>query len=98
MPLLLSENDVRVVLTMEDLIEAMEAALDQFSSGGVGPPLRSIVEIGDHAFYGVMPAYMRKPPAVGTKLVSVFHTNAERGLPSHLATIVLLDPETGALL
>src|SRR3954469_18337930 len=98
MPLLLSENDVRVVLTMQDLIEAMERALDQFSSGGVRQPLRSIVEIGDHAFYGVMPAYMRKPAAVGTKLVSVFHTNAERGLPSHLATIVLLDPETGALL
>ena len=33
----------------------------------------------------------------GTKLVSVYHANAERGLPSHLATIVLHDPETGAL-
>jgi ornithine cyclodeaminase len=44
-----------------------------------------------------MPAYLTSPAALGTKLVSVFHSNAARGLPSHLATIVLLDPETGAL-
>jgi ornithine cyclodeaminase len=29
--------------------------------------------------------------------VTVYHHNHDRGLPSHLATIVLLDPETGAL-
>ena len=99
MALLLSEKDVRVVLGMDDLISAMETALYQFSAGGVRQPLRNIVDLGDrHAFYGVMPAYMAQPAALGTKLVSVYHTNAERGLPSHLATIVLHDPETGALL
>jgi ornithine cyclodeaminase len=50
------------------------------------------------AFYGVMPAYLPRLPAMGTKMVTVFASNAERGLPSHLATITLLDPETGALL
>ena len=99
MALLLSEKDVRAVLGMQDLIAAMETALDQFSAGKVRQPLRNVVDVGDHhAFYGVMPAYMAQPAALGTKLVSVYHTNAERGLPSHLATIVLQDPETGALL
>ena len=98
MPILLGEKDVRAVLSMDDLIAAMEAALDQFSSGGVRQPLLSVVAVGDgHAFYGVMPAYISRPPALGTKLVSVYHSNAALGLPSHLATIVLLDPETGAL-
>jgi ornithine cyclodeaminase len=98
MPVLLAENDVRAVLSMDDLIAAMETALDQFSSGGVRQPLRSIVDVGEgHAFYGVMPAYIAQPPALGTKLVSVYHSNAARGLPTHLATIVLLDPETGEL-
>jgi ornithine cyclodeaminase len=83
---------------MDDLIEAMEMALDQFSAGGVRQPLRSVIDIGGgHAFYGVMPAFIREPAALGTKLVSVYHANLERGLPSHLATIVLHDPETGAL-
>jgi alanine dehydrogenase len=98
MPVLLTEKDVRVVLSMDDLIGAMETALDQYSAGAVRQPLRSIVEAGSgRGFYGVMPAFMASPPALGTKLVTVYHGNAERGLPSHLATIVLHDPETGAL-
>ena len=36
--------------------------------------------------------------ALGAKLVTVFGSNAARGLHTHLATIMLLDPETGALL
>src|SRR3954467_4260199 len=95
MPVLLSEKDVRAVLSMDDLITAMETALDRFSSGGVRQPLRNIIDVGGHGFYGVMPAYVSGPAALGTKLVSVYHGNAERGLPSHLATIVLQDPETG---
>jgi len=35
--------------------------------------------------------------ALGAKLVTVFGANAARGLHTHLASIVLLDPETGAL-
>src|SRR5690349_14211646 len=97
MPVLLSEKDVRAVLSMDDLIGAMEIALDQFSAGAVRQPLRNIVDAGGGAFYGVMPAFIARPAALGTKLVSVYHANAERGLPSHLATIVLHDPETGAL-
>jgi alanine dehydrogenase len=98
MPVLLGEKDVRAVLSVDDLIAAMETALDQFSAGGVRQPLRNIVELGAHAFYGVMPAFITRPPALGTKLVSVYHSNAALGLPSHLATIILHDPETGALL
>src|SRR5215207_9627094 len=97
MPVLLSEKDVRAVLSMDDLIAAMETALDQFSAGAVRQPLRNIVDVG-HGFHGVMPAFISRPAALGTKLVSVFHSNAAHGLPSHLATIVLVDPETGELL
>ena len=99
MPVLLSESDVRAVLCMEDLIGAMEKALDRFSAGGVRQPLRTIMDVGTgQAFFGVMPAFIEQPAALGTKLVTVYHSNTTRGLPSHLATIILLDPETGALL
>jgi ornithine cyclodeaminase/alanine dehydrogenase-like protein (mu-crystallin family) len=98
MPLLLSETDVRAVLTMPDLIAAMEGALTAFSAGEVVQPVRSVLDLSDrHAFFGLMPAYLAATPALGAKLVSVYHSNLERGLPSHLATIVLFDPETGAL-
>ena len=35
---------------------------------------------------------------MGAKLVTVFGENHKRNLPSHLATILLLDPDTGSLL
>jgi ornithine cyclodeaminase len=98
MPLVLTEHDVRQVLPMDDLIAAMRTALAAYSSGAVPQPLRTVLEIGEErAYFGVMPAAIREPPAVGTKLVTVFAGNRARNLPSHLATIVLLDPDTGAL-
>jgi ornithine cyclodeaminase len=97
-PVLLNEKDVRSVLPMPDLIAAMEGALAQFSAGAVNQPVRTVLEVGaDHAYFGVMPAALDDPPAVGAKLVTVYGRNHERGLPSHLATIVLLDHATGAL-
>ncbi len=99
MPVLLSEQDVRTVLSMGDLIGAMEAALVGFSSRQVAQPLRTVIEIGlQKAFFGVMPAFIQDPPALGTKVVTVFSSNTAVGLPTHLATIVLLDSMTGELL
>jgi alanine dehydrogenase len=99
MALLLAEADVKALLTMEDLIETMEIALAEFSSRAVTQPVRTVLQIGEgNAFYGLMPAYLPSRPALGTKLVTVFESNLERSLPTHLATIVLLDPETGTLL
>ena len=98
MPVLLSENDVRAVLSMDDLIDSMEGALRQYSAGHVVQPLRTVLQVGGHAFFGVMPATIEHPPIVGTKLVTVYGSNAARGLPTHLATIVLMDYDTGELL
>lgn len=97
-PVLISENDVRAVLTMEDLIDAMRIALIAFSSGRVVQPLRSVVDADGRGFFGVMPAYLPAPGTLGAKLVTVFHGNTGAGLPTHLATILLLDPSTGELL
>jgi alanine dehydrogenase len=111
---LLTETDVKAVLSMDDLIETMTAALQRFSSGRVVQPVRSIIGIAPDAFFGTMPAFVRgaESPAatnsgaanpaagaaMGAKLVTVFGSNAARGLHTHLATIMLLDPGTGALL
>jgi alanine dehydrogenase len=95
--LLLSEKDVRTVLSMDDLIAAMETALIAFSAGSVAQPVRTVVDAGGRGFFGVMPAYVPAPGVLGAKLVTVFHENAAAGLPTHLATILLLDHATGEL-
>jgi alanine dehydrogenase len=98
MAIVLTEADVKAVLPMRDLIDAMEGALAKFSAGEVVQPVRSVLQIGpSKAFFGVMPAYQPAPAALGAKLVTVFAGNTAHGLPTHLATIVLLDPRTGAL-
>ena len=97
MPLLLTESDVRALVSMPDLIDTMETALAAFSAGAVVQPVRTVLKVGDKSFFGLMPSYIPSTPALGAKLVTVYESNIARGLPSHLATIVMLDPETGAL-
>jgi ornithine cyclodeaminase/alanine dehydrogenase-like protein (mu-crystallin family) len=95
--LVLSEADVRELLPAVDLVSAMEQALAAFSNGEVNQPVRTALEVGpDRAFFGVMPAYIPSPMAAGAKLVTVFSGNTSRGLPTHFAAIVLVDPVTGA--
>jgi ornithine cyclodeaminase/alanine dehydrogenase-like protein (mu-crystallin family) len=98
MPLWLTEADVRSVLKLPDLIPAMEAALAAFSSGAVDQPVRTAIELRPRAFFGLMPAYDPTNGVLGAKLVTVVPENAARGLPTHLASISLLDPETGEVL
>lgn len=96
--LLLTEEHVRSVLPTQDLIECMESALARFSSGDVQQPVRTALLVGPQQhWWGLMPAYMNQPPAMGAKIVTVFNSNAERGMQTHQAVIVLLDPDTGAL-
>ena len=95
---LLTEQQVVSLLPMPDLIAAMESALAKFSAREVLQPIRSVLTVGPtKAYFGLMPAYVPAPASLGAKLVTVFGENHKRNLPSHLATILLLDPETGAL-
>jgi alanine dehydrogenase len=95
---LLTGADVSKLVTMDDLIDSMEDALRRFSSGEVVQPVRTVLPIGNtNAFFGLMPAFVREPAAVGAKLVTVFASNAALDLPTHLATILLFSPQTGAL-
>lgn len=97
MAIWLSEEDVRAVLPTSELIESIESAVVAFSAGHVVQPVRTVLETPG-GFFGSMPAYLGSTPAMGAKLVTVFHGNTGKGLPTHLATIILLDPSTGGLL
>jgi len=97
MALWLSEADVRSLLSMNDLIDGMQRALIAYSSGKVNQPVRTVIQ-APGGIFASMPAYLDEPKSMGAKLVTVFHENESKGLPSHLATILLLDPATGATL
>jgi thiomorpholine-carboxylate dehydrogenase len=93
-PLFLDEEQVRKHLRMAGLIPAMEKALIDFSAGKVTQPVRSVIMIDPPGgFFGMMPALT--PDGLGIKIVTFYASNAERGIPTHMATIFLVDPETG---
>ncbi len=95
-PLFLNEERVRKHLRMADLIPAMEKALIDLSAGKVTQPVRSVIKVDVAAatgFLGLMPALT--PDGLGLKAVTFYPSNAERGIPTHMATIFLVDPETG---
>jgi ornithine cyclodeaminase/alanine dehydrogenase-like protein (mu-crystallin family) len=84
---------------MEELIDLMERTLAEFSSGRALQPVRHALALEKHAsFLGSMPAYLPASDALGVKLVTLSPRNAERGMPTHLATVMLFDAATGALL
>jgi ornithine cyclodeaminase/alanine dehydrogenase-like protein (mu-crystallin family) len=93
-PLFLNEEQVRQHLRMVDLIPTMEKALIDFSAGKVTQPVRSVIKVDPPGgFLGLMPALT--PHGLGLKAVTFYPFNAERGIPTHMATIFLVDPETG---
>jgi ornithine cyclodeaminase/alanine dehydrogenase-like protein (mu-crystallin family) len=93
--LFLDEDQVRKHLRMADLIPAMEKALIDFSAGKVTQPVRKVIAIDPPGgFYGMMPALT--PEGLGQKIVTFYPPNAEKNLPTHMATILLNDPQTGA--
>ena len=90
----LDEAAIREVLHWEPLIAAMEAALAAFSAGRVLQPVRNMLTIEEGKRYlGIMPAVAEA--AMGLKLVSFYPGNAERGLPTHMAMVLLFRPDTG---
>ena len=94
MPIYLDEGEVRRHLKMAELIPAMEQALIEFSAGKYIQPVRSVIAVDPPGgFLGIMPALAG---GLGLKAVTFYPANEARGIPTHMATILLIDRETGA--
>ncbi len=90
----LDEEQVRSLLSYEELIPAMEQALIRFSSGDILQPVRSLVRIPEHdGILGLMPAV--DGDVMGIKLVAVYEKNGAVELPTHQAIIQLFSAKTG---
>lgn len=88
----LDEQEVRQLLRMEEVIDAMELALSAFSAGTVVQPVRTMLHVAEHqGLFGLMPAYTGE--VLGAKLVTFYPRNNQ--VPTHNAVIQLFRPETG---
>ena len=94
--LILTEHEVRDLLDLDELVDALASAMADLSAGdaSVPPRVAAIVERRG-GILGAMPGYLPSSNTLAAKLVSVFPRNAERGLHTHNAVIVVFDAETG---
>jgi len=95
---LLSRSDMASILTMPDVIDAVE---EGFRSAGEKDhvPVRLPVRVADRSAVALfMPAYLHGSQTLGAKVVSAFHDNPSRGLPMISGFYVLCDVESGRLM
>ena len=89
----LSEGEVRELLDLDELVDALAAAHRELSAGEASMPPRIAALVQERqGLLGVMPAYL---PSAGLacKLVTLFPQNV--GLHTHQAVIAVFDPENG---
>jgi len=93
---ILSGQDVRKALPMTEAIEAMRVAFMQLASGDVQMPIRSHIDVPERDGTALfMPSYAQHFGNIGVKVVNVFGSNVEKGLPRIQAVVCLFDAETG---
>jgi ornithine cyclodeaminase/alanine dehydrogenase-like protein (mu-crystallin family) len=90
----LHEEQVRELLSYDELIPAIRQALMDFSAGRVHQPVRTIVPVPAHGgWFGVMPAVYGE--VMGAKMVTFYPRNAELQKHTHMAVIQLFRADTG---
>jgi ornithine cyclodeaminase/alanine dehydrogenase-like protein (mu-crystallin family) len=95
--LVLRRADLEALLSPLPLVDVLERAFRGHAERATDVPPRTVVDAGAGSVF-IMPAASRAggTAAVGTKVVTFYAGNRERGLPTHLASYLLLDAATGA--
>jgi alanine dehydrogenase len=94
--LILSDQDVRGLISMGEAIGAVEEAFRELRRGTARmPPRGTIMLPGFNGSISFMPSYLEGSWAQATKIISIYPDNPRRGLPTTAAWIVVNDPETG---
>ncbi len=93
---ILARQDVEQAVSMAQAIDAVKGAFAHLSAGQATVPLRTQLPVpGHHGVALFMPAYLQDSDALAVKIVSVFPDNAQRGLPTIHALVVVSDASTG---
>jgi alanine dehydrogenase len=97
--LVLSEEQVRSLIDVEELITALEQAHIQYSTGKAVMPVRLVVPLPQiQGRITSMPGYLNEDKALGMKVVSYFQNNPKQNLPAILATVLLFSATTGKMI
>jgi len=95
-PIIISRKHLSELLTMKEVIEAVEKRFREYKKGYCIFPVRLSVEIDkEQGVFLAVPGYLEKDNSFGAKIVSVFPGNPIRGLASIHSSYLLHHPTTG---
>ncbi len=90
--LILTEEEVEKLITMDEAIESVEKAFELYALGKAEMPPKVYLEF-EKGDLRAMPAHLMG--YAGIKWVNSHPGNPEKGLPTVMALMILNDPETG---
>jgi alanine dehydrogenase len=94
--LVLSREQVRSLIWIEEIIEAVEAAFAALARGEASQAIDQATRLpGGGGVMLPMAAALADPPVAGVKVLTDVPGNAARGLRAQHSTITLVDPDTG---
>ena len=87
----------QLALTNAEILAAVEQSLKAQGNGEVviEPRVHLVPESSDKGHFNILRGYVKPLGLAGVKVVGDFVGNYKRGLPSEMAILTLLDPETG---
>lgn len=96
--LLLTEREIEPLLSMSEVMEAVETAFREKGMGHAQMPSKTYLVYSKHnGDLRAMPSYLERLGISAVKVVNSHPDNpAKLGLPTVMATIVLVDPRNGA--
>ncbi len=98
--LLLDEQEVAGLLSLEEVLEVVELAFRERGLGYVQMPAKTYLQYSkDNGDLRTMPAYLERLDISAVKVVNAHPENMKKfGLPTVMATILLVEPKNGKLL
>ena len=93
---ILERDEIVRRLTPARCIGIMREVLAQLEQGRAVQYLRTVTPLPGGGIMGYMPAALEG--MFGAKLITVFHHNSSRGLPSHQGSVLVFDEQDGSLM
>ncbi len=93
--LYLSSNDIEKVINHEEVVEIIESAMLLYETGNFMQPDRITVNRKDKETYLYMPCFTDE--VKGTKILTLYAENAQKGIPTIQGVMLLNDVQTGKI-
>jgi len=93
--LYLSSNDIEKVINHEEVVEIIESAMLLYETGNFTQPDRITVNRKDKETYLYMPCFTDE--VKGTKILTLYAENAQKGIPTIQGVMLLNDVQTGKI-